>query len=232
MRTSGASSSNGSVERCPEPLRECLGVVVSASNEVALADIAAILGPGSVRYQVVIETAFRAHPACEYSAFDLCIWHLEVDHTVDVEALQKELRLPFIAREAVDDESVVPVVFVETPLDDGLDQIIADEVAALDDAFHLSTELGAFATQRAIGLQRVGRLAVSSITDPADTRREAKDDLPATEAVVLIRSGPARRGDMGVVLAALGGRRGLQQIPQLRAQSGLSRLMLPFVLTA
>ena len=48
--------------------------------------------------------------AASTRAGDLLVGHLEVDHAVDVVALQEELGLADVAREPVDDEAVVPVV--------------------------------------------------------------------------------------------------------------------------
>ncbi len=50
-----------------------------------------------------------------------------MDHPVDVVALQEELGLALVAREAVDDEAVVPVVLGQALPDDAFDQFVADQ---------------------------------------------------------------------------------------------------------
>ena len=60
----------------------------------------------------------------------LLVGEVQVDHTVDVVALEEELRLASVAREPVDDEAVVPIVGGEAIPDGGFDEIVVDEVAS------------------------------------------------------------------------------------------------------
>src|SRR6516165_3924077 len=50
-----------------------------------------------------------------------------MDHPVEVVAFQEELRLALVAREAVDDEAVIPVVLPEPYPDDALHEVVADQ---------------------------------------------------------------------------------------------------------
>src|SRR6516165_4035653 len=62
-----------------------------------------------------------------------------MDHPVQVVAFQEELRLPLVAREAVDDEAVVPVVLPEPYPHDALDEVVADQQSRR----HRAPDLGA-----------------------------------------------------------------------------------------
>ena len=87
-------------------------------------------GPGGVGDQVVVHAAARAEPPGQHPAPDLAVGHVEVDHPVDVVALQEELGLALVAGEAVDDEAVVPVVLAEAVADDAFDQVIPTSTPA------------------------------------------------------------------------------------------------------
>jgi hypothetical protein len=52
--------------------------------------------------QVVVETALRAEPSRQHTPLDLLVGQEQVDHAVDVVALEEELGLGDVAREAVD----------------------------------------------------------------------------------------------------------------------------------
>jgi hypothetical protein len=65
-----------------------------------------------------------------------------VDHPVDVVALQEKLRLVLVAREAVDDEAVVPVVLAEPLFHDAVDEVVADQQSRRHRAPDLRAELG------------------------------------------------------------------------------------------
>jgi hypothetical protein len=62
-----------------------------------------------------------------------------MDHPVQVVALQEELRLALVAREAVDDEAVIPVVLPEPYPHDALDEVVADQQSRR----HRAPDLGA-----------------------------------------------------------------------------------------
>ena len=74
-------------------------------------------------------------------SLDLVVGELEVDHAVDVEALEEELGLAGVAREAVDDEPVVPVVHREPVAHDGLHEVVSHELTGSHDPPHLRPEL-------------------------------------------------------------------------------------------
>src|SRR5260370_37188808 len=65
-----------------------------------------------------------------------------MDDPVDVVALQEELRLALVAREAVDDEAVVPVVLAEPLFHDAFDEVVADQHSRRHRAPDLRAELG------------------------------------------------------------------------------------------
>jgi hypothetical protein len=64
-----------------------------------------------------------------------------MDYPVDVVALQEELRLALVAREAVDDEAVVPVVLAEPLFHDAVDEVVADQQSRRHRAPDLRAEL-------------------------------------------------------------------------------------------
>ena len=65
-----------------------------------------------------------------------------MDHPVDVVALQEELRLALVAREAVDDEAVVPVVLAQPYPHHALDEVVADQRSRRHGAPDLRADLG------------------------------------------------------------------------------------------
>src|SRR5205814_4565590 len=78
----------------------------------------------------------------QYPAAHLAVRQVEVDHRVDVVALQEELGLPSGTREPVDDEAVVPVVHGQPVADGRLDEVVADQLAGRHDPADLGTQLG------------------------------------------------------------------------------------------
>jgi hypothetical protein len=101
-----------------------LGVVI-APDQLAAAGVALPLVGRAVVDQVVVHPAVRAQPPGEYPARHLAVGQVEVDHPVQVVALQEELCLALVAGEAVDDEAVVPVVLPEPYRHDALDEVVA-----------------------------------------------------------------------------------------------------------
>ena len=79
--------------------------------------------------QVVIQAALAAQPAVQDALEDDLVRHVDLDDGVDVVALQEELRLAAVAREAVEDEAVVPVVQVQPLLDHLLDDLVGHQLA-------------------------------------------------------------------------------------------------------
>ncbi len=70
------------------------------------------------------------------------IGHVDLQDGVDVVALQEKLGLVTVAREAVEDETVVPVVLIEALLDDLFDDVVRDQFARRNDALDARGELG------------------------------------------------------------------------------------------
>ena len=122
-----------------EPDGEGLLGVVFPLDELATADVALAGHPRAAGDQVVVHAAARAQPPGEHPAADFAVGHVEVDDPVDVVALQEELCLPLVAREAVDDEAEVPVVLGEPRLHDPLHEIVTDQLAG----HHGPPDLGA-----------------------------------------------------------------------------------------
>src|SRR6266498_1476919 len=125
-----------------EPDREGFLGVVFPGDELAAADITLAGHPWAAGEQVVVHAAARAKPPGEDPSADLAVGHVEVDDAVDVVALQEELGLPLVAREAVDDEPEVPVVLGELGLHDPFHQVVADQLAGRHDPPDLRAELG------------------------------------------------------------------------------------------
>jgi hypothetical protein len=110
-----------------EPDGQRLQGVVLARDQLATTGVAFPLAGRAVVDQAVVHPAVRAQPPGEHPARYFAVGQVKVDHRVAVVALQEELRLPLIAREAVDDEAVVPVVFPEPYPHDALDEVVADQ---------------------------------------------------------------------------------------------------------
>ena len=124
-----------------EPDGERLLGIILAPEQLAAAGVAPALVGRAVVNQAVVHPAARAQPPGEHPARDLAVGQVEVDHPVDVVALQEELRLPLVAREAVDDEAVVPVVLPEPYPHDSLDEVVADQQSRCHRAPDLRAEL-------------------------------------------------------------------------------------------
>jgi hypothetical protein len=84
--------------------------------------------------EVVVETAARAQPARQHPLEDPVVRDVDLDHGVDVVALQERQGLGLVAREAVQDEAEVPVVLVQPLLHHLPDQVVGSELARGHDA--------------------------------------------------------------------------------------------------
>ena len=126
----------------PQPCRERVGVVVLAGHQRAAARVARVGLLGSAPEEVVVEPARRTEATGEHPARHLRVGELEQDHRVDVVALEEELGLSGVARKAVDDEAVVPVVLAEPALHDRLHQFVVDQLTDGHDPPHLGAEFG------------------------------------------------------------------------------------------
>src|SRR5215831_9367415 len=122
--------------------RERLLGVVLALDQGAAADVAGAFLRRAGGDEVVVHTAVGAQAAGEHPAADLGVGQVQVDHAVDVVALEEELRLPAVAGEAVDHEPVVPVVLAEPLGGHRLGHVVADQFPGRHDAPDLGAELG------------------------------------------------------------------------------------------
>src|SRR5262245_28544864 len=95
-----------------------VGGVVGTRLERSAADVADGSVRGAVVNQVVVEAAARAEPSAQHALDGRLGRQPDLDHGVDVERLEEEERLLLAAREAVQDEAVVPVVLREPVLHD------------------------------------------------------------------------------------------------------------------
>src|SRR5918994_6704042 len=125
-----------------QPSRQGLLGVVFPDDQLAAADVAPVRRLGPVRDQVVVHSAARAEPPGEHPSPHLVVGEVDMDDAVDVIALQEELGLRPVTREAVDDESVVPVVLSQPLADDVLDEVVADQLAGRHRPPDLGPELG------------------------------------------------------------------------------------------
>src|SRR5262249_27747148 len=125
-----------------QPHRERLVGGVLTGDQGAAADVAGALLRRARGDEVVVQAAARAQAPGEHPAPDLGVGQVQVDHAVDVVALQEELRLAAVAGEAVDHEPVVPVVLAEPLGGHRLGHVVADQFPGRHDAPHLGAELG------------------------------------------------------------------------------------------
>ena len=122
--------------------RQRLRLVVLARDEWSAADVADVRHLRAVGQEVPVQPASRAQPPRQHPLVHHVIGQLEVDHAVDVVALEEELGLAGVAREAVEDEAVVPVVDGQPLADDRLDEVVVDQLAGRHRAAHLGADLG------------------------------------------------------------------------------------------
>src|SRR5580704_16485499 len=124
-----------------EPDGERLLGVVLAPDQLAAARVAPPVLGRAVVDQAVVHPAARAQPPGQHPARHLAVGQVEMDHPVDVVALQEKLRLALVAREAIDDEAVVPVVLAEPLFHHVLDEVVADQQPRRHRAPDLRAEL-------------------------------------------------------------------------------------------
>src|SRR5215475_11618634 len=125
-----------------QPHRERLLGVVLALDQGAAADVAGALLRRAGGDEVVVHAAVGTQAAGQHPAPDLGVGKVQVDHAVDVVALEEELRLPAVAGEAVDHEPVVPVVLAQPLGGHRLRHVVADQFPGRHDAPDLGAELG------------------------------------------------------------------------------------------
>ena len=92
--------------------------------------------------QVIVQTAFAAQPAIQHAVEDHGVIHVELDHRVDVVALQEEFGLPAVARKTVEDEAKVPIVLVEPTADDLFDDVVRHQFAGSREPSNAGAQLG------------------------------------------------------------------------------------------
>src|SRR5215207_2456048 len=124
-----------------QPSRQGLLGVVLPADQLATADVAPVLLLRPVRDQVVVHYAARAKPPGQHPSPHLVVGKVDMDDAVDVVALQEELGLRPVTREAVDDEPVVPVVLSQPLADDVLDEVVADQLPGRHRPADLGPEL-------------------------------------------------------------------------------------------
>ena len=81
--------------------------------------------------------------ACHHALKHRLVGSVQIDHSVNVPVLPQELGMRLVAREAVQDEAIVPVVLVQPPTDEVHDNLVRDQVAAVQDLTDGRRQLGA-----------------------------------------------------------------------------------------
>src|SRR4029450_3673806 len=117
-------------------------VVIRPQRQPAAADITYPLAGRTVEHQIVVEAARSAESPRLDALAHHAIRHVDQQDRVDVVALKEELGLTAVARKAVEDEPVVPVVFVETPTHNLLDDLVGHESTLAHDALDACRKLG------------------------------------------------------------------------------------------
>src|SRR5215467_3395792 len=92
--------------------------------------------------QVVVNVASAAHTTRHHALLYDVIRYVNHDHGVNVVGLQEKHRLSAVAREAVKDESIVPVVQVEPGLDSFRNNFVWYQHPRVHDSLNLSCKLG------------------------------------------------------------------------------------------
>src|SRR5262249_16671721 len=119
-----------------------LRVVVAARHQFAAAHITGILNLWPMEDEVVINAAAAAQTASHHSLFYDVIRYVNHDHGVNVVRLQEKHPLTPLARQAVKDESVVPVVQIEPCFDSFRDNFVRHQHPCVHDSLNLSGKLG------------------------------------------------------------------------------------------
>src|SRR5262249_22531366 len=130
----------------PKPLAHSDLVVVRSLNQVAAADIADPFVGGSMKHQVVVEPARRAQSSRLDSLEHDLVRHVDQNHGINVIALEEELGLPPIPREAVKYESVVPIMLIKSPTDDLFDDLVWHQLPLAHDSHDSPSQLRVYLT--------------------------------------------------------------------------------------
>src|SRR5215470_10332921 len=125
-----------------QPHRQCLLGVVLPLDQGAAAHVTDALLRRAGGDQVVVHAAVGAQAAGEHPAAYLGVGQVQMDHAIDVVALEEELGLPAVAGEAVDHEPVVPVVLAEPLGGHRLGHVVSDQLPGRHDAPDLGAQLG------------------------------------------------------------------------------------------
>lgn len=105
--------------------------VVRPADQFAAADIAPPLDLWAMIDHVEVDPAVFAQASSEDSFLDDVVRYHDVDDCVDIVAFQEKGGLVGVAREAVEDETKVPVVFLQATLNDFLDDFVIDQFASV-----------------------------------------------------------------------------------------------------
>ena len=107
--------------------------IVGTGDEPAATDVAGVGNHWAMVDQVVVESTIFTESTGQHTTAHHFVGYHNVDHRVDVIALEEELGLYRVAGKAVEHKAEVPVVFVESMLDDLFYDFITDELALADD---------------------------------------------------------------------------------------------------
>src|SRR5262249_49150318 len=95
---------------------------------------------GSMKHQVVVEPARRAQSSRLDSLEHDIVRHVDQNHGIDVIALEEELGLPPIPREAVEHESEVPIMLIKSATDDLFDDLVWHQLPLAHDSHDSRSE--------------------------------------------------------------------------------------------
>ena len=137
-RAPGWSSRGSRAGGWPAP-RGCRRRATS-NAEPHMSQMSATLGRWASRFQSSPQPAHRRRASTR--SWTTSSGRSQVDHAVDVVALEEELGLAGVAREPVEHEPVVPVVHGEAVAHHRLDELVVDELPGRHDPADLGAELG------------------------------------------------------------------------------------------
>ena len=92
--------------------------------------------------KIVIQATLRTHATIDDALENDLVRHLDLNHRVDVITLQKEVCLVRVAREAVENEAVIPVVRIQATLDHFLDDVVGHHFAARNQSADAGRQFG------------------------------------------------------------------------------------------
>ena len=126
-----------------QPVTNGFGLIVFAGDELSAAAVAQSFVLGSFVKQMIGSAAALADTAAGQSLFDVFIGHFDVDDPVDFHThVIQCLCLDNGAGEAIQNESILAVIFVQALLDHADDYIVGDQSAGFHIGFGLQPHLG------------------------------------------------------------------------------------------